>query len=143
MDNCKCINNSCIKCKDVELNKAKQKLDRYEQALKILMDDSIIQDTYLGNNKNDGSNLFESVIMDKNMRGEVVKKHNSRLGESYIILDKGKNLDTINNKEKAAIDEQDNLKRYEKAKTYAKKGSYLYGMVGMPTKVAGFFIGLF
>ena len=74
MDNCKCINNSCIKCKDVELNKAKQKLDRYEQALKILMDDSIIQDTYLGNN-NDGSNLFESVIMDKNMRGEVIKKH--------------------------------------------------------------------
>ena len=135
MEQCKCNSNSCIICKNNELKKAKRKLEKYEQAMKLLMDDSILQQT------DDG--LYESVIITKNMDGEVIKKHNSKLGESYIIIDKCKDINHLNNKEKYAIDEQDNLKNYEIAKQYANKGTYLYGAVGFATKVVGFFIGLF
>ena len=138
---CKCNLESCIKCKSAELDRAKKKLTKYEQALKLLMDESIIQEAYIGPDKS--SNLYESVIIDKNLEGEVIKKHGSKLGESYIIVDKCKNINELSKKEKQSIDEQDNLRNYEVAKTYANKGTYLYGVIGFATKVAGFFIGLF
>jgi hypothetical protein len=105
------------------------------------MDDSIIQEAYTGPDQH--KNMYESVILDKNMEGELIKKHDSKLGESYIIVEKGKDLKQLSNKEKRSIDEQDNLRNYEVAKTYANKGTYFYGVIGFATKIAGFFIGLF
>jgi hypothetical protein len=122
-------------CKNAELKRTKRKLEKYEQAMKILMDDSVLNPTE--------PSLLESVIIDKNMEGEVVKKHQSKLGESYIIVDKCKNIDHLSNKERKAIEEQDNLRNYEIAKQYANKGTYLYGAIGFATKVASFVVGLF
>lgn len=141
MNDCKCGSKTCIKCKDAELKKAKKKIDKYEKAMKILLDDSVIQETFVGSDRS--SNMYESVIFEKNIDGEMLKKHNSDLGESYIILEKGKNIDHLSNKERRAIEEQDNLKNYENTKKYVNKGTYLYGAIRIATKIGGFFIGLF
>jgi hypothetical protein len=132
---------SCAICQSNELARTKRKLAKYEQAVKLLMDESIIQEAYVG--PDDSSKLYESVILTKNKEGEIEKKHTSNLGESYIIIDKAKDINQLNNKEKYAIDEQNNYRNYEIAKQYANKGTYYYGVLGFATRVAGFFIGLF
>ena len=100
---CTCQLETCIKCKTAELNNAKKKLVKYEQALKILMDESIIQEAYTGTDTN--SNLYESIIINKNQEGEIIKKHDSKLGESYIIIDKCKKIEELCKKEKQSIDD--------------------------------------
>ena len=136
MNSCNCKLESCIRCKDKELKRMKRKMERYKQAVDLLMDDSIIQEDYATKDS-----LYESVIIEKDNEGRMVKKQSSRLGESFLIVEKGKNINHLSNKERSALQAQEDLKNSEKALGYTRKGTYLYGMMSFASKIAGFFIG--
>ena len=138
MSSCNCRSKSCIVCKDVELRRAQRKLEKYKQALDLIMDDSVIQEDYAT-----GNSLYESVMVEKNNEGRMEKKQQSHLGESFLIMEKGKRIDHLSNKERGALQAQDDLKNSETARTYTQKGTYFYGITSVATKIAGFFLGFF
>ena len=80
--------------------------------------------------------LYESVIIDKN-----TKKVKSDIGESFLVIESGKDLSEVDIKEYNAIVEQDELVNFIKAKNYIKKTGYLYSIGSTVVKV-GAFIGL-
>jgi hypothetical protein len=136
MNNCgECINSdNCIKCVRLQLSNVNDKNEKYKKILHDIMDDIDLND--------DTTNLYESVLVEKNKNGEIIKKQNSQLGESYMIMDKGKNIDELSVKEKKVINAQDDLKNYEITTGYVQNGTYLYGMFGVVTRVVGLFIGI-
>ncbi len=143
---CNCGLSRCIKCKDIELKKAQMKLNRYEQALKILMDDSIVgqldNNNYNNHNNYDNSHMYESIIIEKDMEGNQNKKIRSDLGQSFLILDRGKNIDELDKIERKALNKQNELKEYENYATYYRKGNSIYGIFSTIAKVGALAFGV-
>lgn len=82
----------------------KDKLKKYEKALKILLDDSLVND-----------------IIDK-------KENNKEGEEDCIIIDYAKDINELGKEEYTSLKKQDEYRRYDKIKKYAKQGSVFYGV---------------
>ena len=126
---CNCKSNICLECKDAEISHIKTKLIRYEKAIKLLLDDSIIYSI-----KNNNNNSHNSIIVDKDLDGHVNTHIYSDIGENYIVLEKGKNLDELSNIEKQSIDKQNDFKNYKKIVKYSKLSNKVYSTI---SKIGG------
>ena len=84
----------------------KKRLDIYEKCMKELQE---LDEENYGNFQN----LEESIIISKDNNGNINKKIYSNLGESILVIEKGKKLDELNKKEQNVIMEQDNYRAYE------------------------------
>ena len=115
--------NNCDNCK-----KLKKKLDTYEKFMKELqeLDKSEIKYT---------NPLQESVIVEKDNFGNINKKVRSDLSESFLIVDKGKNLLELDKKEQQVILEQDSYHKYKNTSDKLQKANGVY-------KAARYVIGI-
>lgn len=77
-------------------------------------------------------NLEESVIVERDMNGYTNKKIRSNLTESFLVIDKGKDLTRLSQKEQNALKSQDNLRVYTKVKD----------KVGIVGTVLGYFVSI-
>lgn len=82
-----------------------EKLKKYKDALKILLNDSIID------------------------KIKYNKETNNINEDNYKIVDKVHDLEMLDKKEYDIIKKQDDYVNYNKITTYIKKGSMLYGIV--------------
>ncbi|ARF09582.1 hypothetical protein Indivirus_1_205 [Indivirus ILV1] len=99
----------CSNCKNLQ-----RKLELYENFVKDIK-------TIDNNNL-----LKESIIIEKDNYGNSNKKLKSDLTESFLIVDKGKNLNELDKKEQDIIKEQDSYSNYQNANTYIKKANNAY-----------------
>ena len=74
--------------------------------------------------------MYESIIIEKDLEGNRNKKVPSDLSESFLIIDRGKDLTHLSQKEQRAINEQDNLHNYNKVKKYSEKASFVGNVLG-------------
>ena len=102
----------CIKYKK-KVQRMKSKIQKYETILKDLMEDSDDEE--------------DEIIVERNVHGETNKTVSGKLGDSYYIVDNGKNLEELNKSEYDAIKSQDDLYKYNKAKNAATKAGTVWG----------------
>lgn len=142
------INISCQKCKNMESYKLK-----IEKIIKILEDD-VLDNRHINLEKNNlhndlhndlhnNNHLYESVIIEKNCDGNIYTYIDSNLGDNYLLLETGKNLDELDNIEIQSLNEQNTYKKYLKLVEYTNDGNYAYGLFSTVAKVGSFFIGFF
>jgi len=107
--------NNCSSCKNL-----KKKLDMYENFVKDMHNEE-------RNNHNHNYNpLAESVIIEKDNSGNQVKKIRSDLSESFMVVEKGKNMQELNKKEQDIIKEQDAYSNYQNTNAHFKKANGAY-----------------
>lgn len=145
---CNCNLNRCILCKDKQISNMKKKIEKYKETLNYLLDENLNDTNYINNTSNtddnyDNSDLYESIIIYKDNDGYTQKKINSNLGESFLIVENGKDLSELNKNELRAVNKQNNLRKYEKIKKYVKKTNSVYGIISSVAKIGKYFIGLF
>jgi hypothetical protein len=116
--------NSCSKCK-----KIKKKLDTYEKFIKEIHE---LDKSELRYNTNP---MEESIIIDKDNFGNINRKVRSDLSESFLIVDRTKDLSELNKKEQQIILEQDSYHNYKNASNKLQKANGVY-------KVARYVIGV-
>lgn len=111
------------KCDTCEhCNVLKKKLAVYEKCFQELKE---IDDQHSGQFQD----LEESIIIFKDTEGNLNKKIHSDLGESILVIEKGKNLSELNKKEQDAIKEQDNYRAYEQTKKATEKINSTYSVI--------------
>jgi hypothetical protein len=103
-------------CNDCDI--FKKKLEVYEKCFNDLRNIDNIQE------KN--TFLEESIIVEKDNVGNRVMKIPSDLTESFLVVDKGKNLNELNKNEEYGLKCQNDLHDYQKTKDYFKKAHGLY-----------------
>lgn len=89
----------------------KKKIDIYEKCFRDLKELEINEEIDLG----------ESLYLVKDNDGNTIKKLKSDLSESFLVVENGKNLKEISNKERQSIQSQDALHDLENKKEYVKK----------------------
>jgi hypothetical protein len=89
-------------------------------------------------NKEDNG-LNTSVIIEKDLEGNRNKKIPSNLSESFLVVDKGKDLTQLNQKEQNAINEQNNLHNYNEIKKYGQKASIVTNILGYVISIGKWF----
>ncbi|AYV76884.1 MAG: hypothetical protein Barrevirus3_4 [Barrevirus sp.] len=117
--------NCSSKCSNCQI--LKQKLDLYENFLKDVKDLDI--------NTDNNSDLRESMIIEKDNYGNINKKIRSELGESFLLIDKGKNIGELDKREQNVILEQDSYHNYQNGNEYLKKLGSLYTVAYYGIKV--------
>lgn len=90
--------------------------DKFFQEMKKLEDETV-------------DHLEESIIIQRNDQGITHKTIHSNLTESFLIIDKGKDLRHLNLKEQAVINEQTNLHHYNQIKDKVGVASTVIGYV--------------
>ena len=63
-----------------------------------------------------GQSLTESIMIEKDNNGVLNKKIKSNLTESFLVIDKGKELTHLSQKEQDILNEQTNLHNYNQVK---------------------------
>ena len=109
--------NNCSSCKNL-----KKKLDMYENFVKDMQKLEIIEER----NNSHYNPLEESVIIEKDNSGNQVKKIRSDLSESFMVVEKGKNMQELNKKERDIIKEQDAYSNYQNTNAHFKKANGAY-----------------
>lgn len=123
--------NNCDNCKVM-----KKRLDTYEQFMKELQELDK-QDTNYNTNP-----LEESVIVEKDNFGNINKKVRSDLTESFLVVDRPKNLKELSKKEQQSIEEQDSYHNYKNTSEKIKKAKGYYAPVGYIMKFGKWLIFL-
>ena len=118
---------NCSSCK-----KLKKKLDIYEKLVQDMKE--------IDNNDNSHNSLRESVIIEKDNYGNINKKVQSDLSESFFIVDHGKNISELNKKEQNIILEQDSYHKYKKTNEYMQKASGVYGAAYYVLRIGKWFL---
>lgn len=72
------------------------------------------------------NSLEESIIIAKDNFGNQTFKINSELSESFLVIEKGKNLNELSKHERNALKELDDLHNFQKNKEYLNKASGIY-----------------
>lgn len=118
--------NNCSNCKTL-----KKKMDAYEKFIQELkeIDDKKPQEVQYNFNP-----LEESVIIEKDNEGNINRKVRSDLSESFLIVDRGKNLVELDKKEQQIILEQDSYHKYKNTSEYLSKASGVYKVIGYTIK---------
>lgn len=98
---------NCPNCPNCKI--MKKKIMVYE---KFFAEMKKIEDEELLNNPQ----ITDSIIIEKDYNGITNKKIPSDLTESFLIIDKGKDLRHLSRKEQNIINEQDNLHNYNEIK---------------------------
>jgi hypothetical protein len=101
-----------------------KKLDIYEKFIKELQEIDKKDEQYNYNP------LEESVIIEKDNFGNINKKVRSDLSESFLIIDKGKDLKELNKSEHAIIKEQDSYHKYKNTTEYLSRADGVYKTIG-------------
>ena len=83
--------------------------------------------------------LDNSIIIERDLEGYTNKKVPSDLSESFLIIDKGKDLTHLSQKEQKAICEQDNLYNYNEIKKYSEKASIVGNVLGYVWSIGKWF----
>lgn len=144
-----CYNIKCNRCKarDIEYIRMKNKLERYQRAIDILLEEDseeielVDDNTYYSNNTNNF--LYESLIVESNNEGEMVTKAKPDIGESFMVVDNCKNLNELSREERRSIRRQSDFASYDKVSKASKKGSFLYSIGSTAVSVGRYFIGFF
>lgn len=106
------------KCPNCEIMKKKITLyDNFFHQMKMIEEDEI---QILNNN------LSDSIFIEKDNNGILHKKLKSNLTENFLIIEKGKNLSHLSQKEQYILNEQTNLHNYNQIQHYTDK----IGVVG-------------
>lgn len=113
-----------------DVHRLKRKVKKYEAILKDLMEED------------EESDLTQSSIYEKTKDGEIQKKVLSNTGESFIVVDHGRDLTELNKSSYRAIKEQDSYARYKNVENKAKTAGGVYGwgtyLVGIGNLVVWF-----
>jgi len=110
------------KCNNCQI--LQKKVDIYERffkEMKELEEEEIKNKSY--------EQLTDSIIIEKNIDGNRNMKVKSNLSESFILIDKGKNLTELDKKDQNIINEQNNLHDYVVTKEYVDQASGVYSVV--------------
>jgi len=83
--------------------------------------------------------MDDSIIIEKDLEGNHNKKVPSDLTESFLIIDKVKDLTRLSQKEQKAVNEQNNLHNYNKLKQYGKNAGVAYGVLGYVWSIGKWF----
>jgi len=103
-----------------EIIKLKKKLKKYDEVLRTLAVDE--------GDDND-KELYKSVLVYNPVDGQDKKMLPTELGESFLVLDEGKDLDELNKNEQNAIEQQTYLSRADRTKRYLRQLNNSYGWV--------------
>ena len=117
MERHKC--NNCDNCK-----KLKKKLDTYEKFMNEIKE---LDKSTIKHNRNP---LEESIIVEKDNFGNINRKVRSDLSESFLIVDKTKDLSELDKKEQQIILEQDSYHNYKNMSNKMQKANGVYKVVG-------------
>lgn len=96
-----------------EVRRLRKKVKRYEEILKDLIDEE--------------SELTESSIFEKDRDGNIQKKVMTTLGESFWVVDQGRDLSELNKSIYQAIKKQDSYRNYKNVETNFKTAGGVYG----------------
>ena len=96
-----------------------KKIEKYKEALKILLDDSILN-----------NNINSSI--DRH----VDSKKETNLDSDCIIINYAKNINELNKEDYNSIKKQDMYKKYNKVEKYVKKGGLIYGVTNTAMGIA-------
>jgi hypothetical protein len=105
-----------------------EKLDKFQEIFKELMEE---HDELLN-----CDNIIDSdsIIIERDNYGNTIKKAPSKLGDSYVIIDKKKDLSELDRDEYAVIKAQNDFHNYKKTTKYHGKFSTAYGWASTVTK---------
>jgi len=92
------------------------------------------------NNDMNNNPLGESIVIKKDKNGDKNMKINSNLSESFLVINGGKNLKELNQKDQAIINEQKNLHDYTSAKKYVEKANGVYSVIRYIVGIGKWFI---
>lgn len=117
------------------------KIKRYEKVLDLLMDDSVFIEMVNRKGRDKDKKLDEDIIMNHLDDQTRVR---SDLGESYNVVEEGRDLNELDKSVYTSLKAQDAYKKYKKIGKMGgmlKKSSIIYGITGTLVGV-GTFIGL-
>jgi hypothetical protein len=116
------MTHSCDNCNNCEI--LQKKVDIYERFFKEMKELEEEENKYKSFEA-----LTESVYIEKDNDGNRNMKVKSHLSESFILIDKGKDLTELNKRDQNAINEQKNLHDYTVAKEYVEEANGIYSIV--------------
>lgn len=107
-------------CPNCEIMKKKIMLyEKFFEKMKKIEEEELIN----------GKELTESILIIKDNDGHTNKKVPSNLTESFLIIDKGKNLKHLSKKDQNILNEQTNLHNYNKIKEQIDNNVGIVGTV--------------
>lgn len=131
------INNKdhLVQCTNTECLKNREKIDRYEHALRIMVNND---------------ELFEQIIhavdneeYTKTTKGIIQNNVSSNLGEDFLIIDhEDMNIDEMGLKDIAMIDKQNRYHATQKTRDYVKNGSFLFSVGSTILKAGKWTLGV-
>lgn len=98
-----------------------KKIERYQKALKLLLDDSVISDHILKNKK------------------EIKLEAEPDSDEDCLIINYAKDISELSKEEYNSVKKQDTYRKYNKVEKYAKKGGVIYGVTNTVIGFASMF----
>ena len=93
-----------------------KKIEKYKEALKILLDDSVL-----------------NVDINKNKNKDNKDKEADK---DCVIIDYAKNINELNKEDYNSIKKQDIYRKYNKAEKYVKHGGLIYGVTNTAVGIA-------
>ena len=98
------MDHECLNC--TIMKKKIMLYEKFFEEMKKIEEEEIINRQY----------LTESIIIEKDNHGIFNKKIKSNLTESFLVIDRGKDLTHLNQKEQNVLNEQTNLHNYNQVK---------------------------
>ena len=127
---CDKCNNECNNCDILQ-----KKVDIYERFFKEMKQLEEEENKYKS-----AEALTDSIYIEKDMDGNRHMKVKSNLSESFILIDKGKDLTELNKKDQNIINEQKNLHDYVTTKEYVEQANGVHKVIRYVVGIGKWFI---